>query len=297
MINILVLNWNSSRDVESLILSIIKSTYKSYRLILIDNNSQADEITKLTQIYEEYKGHIKISILLNNKNYGYAEGNNKGYQFVCKNNFDGDIMIVNPDIKILPNTINEMHKLLINDVGAVMVRTKDINSTILYDYLRLNGLFQKWFITDSGVIETDYIAGSCVLLKREVVDSISLFDKDFFMYWEEVDLSFRIKSAGYKLLSTTNTSVTRRKNSKVRSSNAMRYLSRNSCLIYLKNEQINLMHVCLYLFTLFLKSIYYSCKERDVSFIVNTSLGISSGIKRIVKTKFLNGDISDKYYG
>ena len=55
--------------------------------------------------------------------------------------------------------------------------------------------------------DVDQIIGACMLLKREILDEVGLFDEDFYMFYEEVDLCFRIKEAGYRILFTPEAEI------------------------------------------------------------------------------------------
>jgi GT2 family glycosyltransferase len=172
-----------------------------------------------------------------------------------------------------------MAKLLQNDsVGGVMARTMSSSQIILYDYLRLNGLSQKWLIAENEVIETDYLAGSCLLLKRAVVEEVGLFNEKFFMYWEEVDLSIRMKNAGYKLISTTLTSIFRKENESIRSLNMTYYLVRNSILMSKLHKRISIIDVIIYLFQMLKFCIANTFKNKKLGYLNNFISGITSGI-------------------
>jgi len=282
-INILLLNWNSSLDIDSSIENILNSDYKNFRIILIDNFSKEDDIKNLKDIYEKYRNLCEIHLLLNNENYGYAGGNNRGYDYLVVNNLLGDILVLNPDVNISTNTLFELQNSLNENIGGVMCRTLKADSSVMYDYIKLNGYFQKWLITDENIMETDYLAGSCMFLNREIIDNIGLFDESFFMYWEEVDLSFRIKNEGYKLISTTKTSITRADNPIERSSNAIYFTIRNSLKIYKKHNLFKLHSLMLYIFYSLLSSVKYSLIYKNSIFIKKYFLGINHGAKFIFK--------------
>lgn len=287
MINILLLNWNSSDDVKICIEKIIVSNYNEYRLILIDNNSNEIDRDKLTLFVNEIKSKFKneVYLILNSENFGYAGGNNKGYEYIKNKNLDGDILVINPDILISENTLCQLKKVLDSDdkIGAVMCRTLNYDQEIIYDYISMNGLNQKWLKTNNETIETDYLAGSCMLLKREVIDEIGLFNNEFFMYWEEVDLSFRIKKFGYKLLSSTNTFIIRKENDKSRSYNMHYYMIRNLFLIKKLHSNVTLYDVYILLLKMFKSSLVSSYKFRDLKYILIFFKGIASGIKSSTK--------------
>ena len=277
MINILILNWNSSNDVNNLLHSLEKSIYKNFRIILIHNASE-DELA-IRSIYVEYKEKFKIDLIINEENYGYAGGNNRGYEFLIKNNYDGDILILNPDVIVRPNTINELISAKTEGVGAVMIRTFDEGGNHIYDALSLSNFNQKLVKTNDAICDTDYSAGSCFLLDRNVIDEIGLFDEYYFMYWEEVDLSIRMKQAGYKLVSTTLSCVIRKSNPVYRSPNAIFYSVRNSFYIKRKYNKLFNNHF-LYLLNIFLYSIKSSFLVAGFHPIIAFVKGVISGCVR-----------------
>jgi len=280
MINIFILNWNSSESVLELIKSISNSTYKLFRIILIDNNSEISDRSKIIEIYEDYRSIFDIHLILNKENYGYAKGNNEGYEYLVLNNLDGDLVILNADMQISKNTFQIMLNSLQDDIGGVMARTKSIdNAKILYDYIKLKGFMQKYETSNDKICQTDYLAGSCMLLKRILIDEIGLFDESFFMYWEDVELSFRIKGNGYKIVSTTETSIYRSENDPIRTANAIYFSSKNAFTLFKKYSYFNLFDLIYYQFRLFLSCLKIAVKEKKIRVIRYLYLGVLSGIK------------------
>jgi len=237
MINIFILNWISVESVNNCLNSILASDYKIYRVILINNFSTESDLFELRKVYSQYKEKIEIYLVENDLNLGYAGGNNSGLNFLLRNNFSGDILIVNPDVIISENTISEMNKALIEGIGIVTVRTMDTQGKVLFDAIKLKGFLQKNIITDKKNIYTDYAQGSCLLIKRDIINRIGLFDERFFLYWEEVDFSLRVIAQGEKLLSITTTHIIKKDNSLSRQPIVFYYSVRNASLI--KNNHPN----------------------------------------------------------
>ncbi len=248
MINILLLNWKSSELVRKNLNRLVQSEYRNIRVILINNYSTQTDLINLREIHSFYSQKLEIYLVENNSNLGYAGGNNSGLNFLLNNNFTGDLLILNPDILISKNTIYEMKSALITDVGIVTVRTMNLSHKILFDAIRLNGFMQSFIITTKESIESDYSQGACLLIKREIINEIGLFDERFFLYWEEVDFSLRVKSLGMKLVAITTTSVVRLKNEVVRQPMAFYYSVRNARLIKSKHpDHFTSMQYLLYI--------------------------------------------------
>jgi GT2 family glycosyltransferase len=278
IINIVILNWNSSKDTLELIQSIFDFTFKEYRIIIVDNNSNIENKNILKQFANE---HNNIFLILNNNNKGYTGGNNIGYNYIVKNKLDGNILILNPDIRIQKDTLFKLNKTMDIDVGIVTCTAYNENGYKLYDYIKLSGLQQQWLETEKLIIETDYAAGSCMLINRNLIDNIGLFDDDFFLYWEEVDLAFRTIENNYKILSITDTYVVRKENSNERSINSIYYLTRNIFLIYYKYSFISKIDISLYLSSEFKKNILLSIKYWDKRYIYTFIQGLINGINKI----------------
>jgi len=262
MINILILNWKSAESIKNCIDAIMLSLEIDFRIVIINNYSTDLDYLKIKKIYSSFLNKIEIHLVANNENLGYAGGNNTGFNFLQSNNLLGDILILNSDIYISENTISEMKKALVTNIGIVTVRTRNSEGKILYDAIRLNGFVSKYIITDKKVIKTDYSQGSCMLINRDVINEIGLFDDRFFLYWEEVDFSLRVKEFGMEIISITATYVTRGKNDEMRLPLAFYYSIRNAKLILSKHKntfsKYSYIFYLLYMFILafkFIKSI------------------------------------------
>ena len=231
IINIFILNWNSSESANDCLKSIVASDDKYFRIILINNFSSKYDLVEIRSIYESFKNKIEIYLVENDTNLGYAGGNNKGLKFLEENNLQGDVLILNPDILVLTNTISEMKKALVDGVGIVTVRTLNADGKILFDAVNFKGFIQSNEIFNQDVISTYYSQGSCMLIKREIINKIGLFDERFFLYWEEIDFSLRVKNLGQKLISITGVQIIKKNNSDSRQPASFYYSVRNAKLI------------------------------------------------------------------
>lgn len=156
----------------------------------------------------------KQTILIENKiNYGFAEGNNIGINFALNYLKSDYILLLNNDTVVdkdfLKYLIDEGEK----DEKIGLLGPKMYN----YDYpnkiwcagSKINWKFARGVHIgineeDNGQydkkIYVDYINGSAILIKKEVIKNIGLLDKQFFLYFEESDLAIRASKRGYKSL-------------------------------------------------------------------------------------------------
>ena len=132
----------------------------------------------------------------------------------------------------------------------------------------------KKLMKNSQYANKMHLGKPAVTEKREVIDNIGLFDEKFFMYWEEVDLSFRIKELNLKLISTTKTHIRRQENSPERNINAVYYYIRN--LFYMQNKY---KHVSNFEFNLYVIK----------SFIFQVIYGVKNGELKVRIKKFFEG--------
>jgi GT2 family glycosyltransferase len=277
MINILILNWNSADDVANLLLSIASADYRKFRVLLI-HNATNDE-AEVRALYDWYQDSFEIHLILNSDNYGYAGGNNKGFDYIQHNHLDGDVLIINPDVVLQQNTLAVLvNAKKMTNAGAVMIRTFNECGKHLYDSVKLDGFKQTYCYSNKPITTTDYAAGSCILLDRNVIDNIGLFDERYFMYWEEVDLSFRIKQQGKAIVSTTESFITRKSNPAGRSANAIYYSTRNSFLLSSKFNVMTNFSLFNYLLLMLINSLLKAVNSRTLTHVKSFFNGIKNGL-------------------
>ena len=163
-------------------------------------------------------GKIKFSnykkqliIIENKKNYGFAKGNNIGMEYALKNLNSDYILLLNNDTVV----DKEFLRILVRE-GEIDPKIGFLGPKMYYydnpdiiwciggkiDWKLARGLHVGINETDIGQyptkIDFDYINGSCLLIKRRVLEEIGLFDEKFFLYFEETDLALRASKKKYK---------------------------------------------------------------------------------------------------
>ena len=200
LVSIIIVNWNGKEYLTDCLNSLQNISYPNYEIILVDNASTDEYVEYVKDNFPE------ILIIKNKKNLGYAEANNKG---VHKANGEY-ILFLNNDTTVKSDFITELVKVMESDPGIGVCQSK----ILLMDnpkrldcvgaYLTLSGFLYHlgWGKLDdyNKVIEVFSSKGACMLSKREVLDKVGLFDEDFFAYFEETDLCWRVWLAGYKIL-------------------------------------------------------------------------------------------------
>ncbi|NSW45095.1 MAG: glycosyltransferase [Bacteroidales bacterium] len=160
-----------------------------------------------------------VKLIENKTNVGFSKANNQAIS-QAKGEY---ILLLNPDTVLEQDTLSKVITFMDNrlDAGGLGVRMIDGKGNFLPESKRglptpkvaffkitgLSKLFPKspffnqyhlGYLDEFSIHEVDVLSGAFMLLRKSVLNSIGLLDETFFMYGEDVDLSFRIKQAGYK---------------------------------------------------------------------------------------------------
>jgi GT2 family glycosyltransferase len=204
VVAIIVLNWNNAADTLVCLESIKSIAYSKTIIIVVDNGSTDDSVSVITAAYPD------IVILQAGENLGYAGGNNLGIRFalsqdasfICLLNNDTIVprdfldslvsaFLGRPDLGIATPLIVEMDNPdCVWSAGAILERHKGLVER-LYSGTAVSTL------RDAEPFQVDVASGSALLIKRDVLVKVGLMDKDFFLYYEEVDWCLRAQAHGY----------------------------------------------------------------------------------------------------
>lgn len=218
-VSIIIVNYNTSVLIKNLLETIEKKTEGiSYEVIVVDNNPTEQFAIDLKDYLD------KIIYLPLKENVGFGRANNEGLKVAKGRN----IFFLNPDTLLINNAIRILSDYLDNNenVGACggNLYDKDINPmhsfvrilpSILWDIDSiLSGLIFKVIFGrnvqhnyTTQPLKVGYVTGADMMVKRSVLDSVGAFDPDFFMYYEETELSYRIKNAGFDIVSIPNAKI------------------------------------------------------------------------------------------
>lgn len=207
-VSIIILNWNGLEDTIECLESLKKVTYPNYEVIVVDNASSGSDVQVLTERYEDY-----IHIIQNDRNYGFAEGNNISMRYALAD-FNSDyFLLLNNDTVVAPDFLGELVKVALADTRIGIVGPKiyyyDEPTKIWFAGGRINrwtgkprhlGIGQEDQGQFEDVLDVDFITGCCMLISREVLLSVGLLDKDFFFGNEDYDICIRAMNRGFRIL-------------------------------------------------------------------------------------------------
>ncbi|MBT9148582.1 MAG: Poly-beta-1,6-N-acetyl-D-glucosamine synthase [Syntrophomonadaceae bacterium] len=212
-VSIIILNWNGLEDTIECLESLKKITYPNYEVIVVDNGSEGNDVAVLREGFGDF-----IHIIGNDRNYGFAEGNNRGMRYCLENSNPDYILLLNNDTVVDPPFLDELVKVAESDnkIGSVQSKLIRKDSPEIIDSLGQeifsNGIMRDIYFgkVDDGSILISEIFGACAaaaLYKVKALNKTGLFDTDFFLLLEDVDLSWRIRLAGYKSLLAQESTV------------------------------------------------------------------------------------------
>lgn len=204
---IVIVNFNGYNDTLECINSIIKNCTLQKEIIVVDNNSNENDISNLNK----YKDKYKYTLLLNDKNEGFAKANNKGIKYALSKGYKS-ILLLNNDTIITKHSLEKMIEILWsnNNIGITSCSTLyyDNKNLIWFDGGEINwGKFlsnhenmKKRYVKTKEISEVGFISGCCMMVKVDVFQKVGLLPTEYFMYFEDVDFCVSVIEAGYKML-------------------------------------------------------------------------------------------------
>jgi GT2 family glycosyltransferase len=172
-------------------------------IIVVDNNSLDDSCAMVKQLFP------KVKLIANNDNSGFSTGNNIGVARA-----KGDYLcILNPDTVVAEDTFTKLITFadskenlgivgcqLIDGKGNFLPESKRNIPSPKVALKKLLGKAENYYANNLQINETgkvEILVGAFMFLKKDVYETVGGFDEDYFMYGEDIDLSYKILKAGY----------------------------------------------------------------------------------------------------
>jgi len=220
-LSVIIVNYNVKYFLEQAVLSALKACEKiSAEIIIIDNHSVDGSVEFMQQKFvNQPVQKTSVQIIANTKNTGFSVANNQGIA-IAKGEY---ILLLNPDTVVEEDTFEKCIVFMNShpEAGALGVKMIDGKGNFLpeskrafpnpevafYKAFGLANLFPKskifgkyhlGYLDENETNEVDVLAGAFMLIRKSVLDKTGWLDEDFFMYGEDIDLSYRIVKAGYK---------------------------------------------------------------------------------------------------
>ena len=192
-------------------LTIIIVTYKTEKRILYNCIKSIDANIKIIVVEnsnnEEFKSQVlkdfeNVDVILSNTNLGYGGGNNLGLKYV-KTNF---VMISNPDTVYDKNFFKNLSVYLNSNIKFSIIGASYNDENYLpygsFDS-KLNKYLKKIDYDDNNLKEVDWVVGCTMILNLKEINFEKVFDDSFFLFYDETDLCFRVKSKNGKIYNSS----------------------------------------------------------------------------------------------
>lgn len=208
-----------TRDAKDLLTEALRSIYSStqsvsFEIIVIDNASRDGTCEQLQSEFPN------VRIILNEANLGFGRATNQGIRI----SIGRYVLLLNNDTLVLPEAFDRLIEFMdahpeagictpkvLNRDGTLQKQCRRSFATPWDLFCYFSGLskvfphsrlFARYLVTyqDENAIHTvDAVSGSCMLIRRQVIDQIGLLDERFFAYQEDADYCFRAHKAGWEI--------------------------------------------------------------------------------------------------
>jgi len=251
IVSIIIVNWKGWRDTLECLESLHQIEYPTYHVIVVDNGSGDESVSQirdyckgtttvespffqyspdnkpiqlleypisggkeLPDTWEKYEENVPertLTLIINEQNTGFAEGNNIGIRFARRVQKPDYILLLNNDVVVDRTFLTELVSVgeenkSIGFIGPKIYHYSDRN-TLQYtgggtiNFRKGAAMAVGWGEEDIGQFDSDsdidYIAGVCILCRKSVLETVGLMSPDYFLYWEETDWCQRGKLAGF----------------------------------------------------------------------------------------------------
>ncbi len=203
-VSIIILNWNSYEVTLDCLLSLQKSDYSNFEIVLVDNGSVDGSPEKLLENAPE------IRMMRNAANLGFAGGCNMGMRDALRRGTDY-VLLLNNDTIVAPDFLTRLVNVTESDekIGAASPKVLFFDHPDRLNYAggehRPWRLFPKVFglrQLDDGkydnICEVSFLTGCAFLIKAEVIRKIGVLEEIYFHFYEDIEWSLRVLKAGYK---------------------------------------------------------------------------------------------------
>lgn len=222
MIDIIIVNWNAGLQLAEVISSISKYHYNLVSSVIIVDNASVDD--SLVQVKALSNLPFIIRIIENNRNRGFGAACNQGAK-LCDSNY---LLFLNPDTKLFANSLSTPFSYMQNienaDVGICGIQlidetghvsrtcarfptlgifiTQALGLSKLSSFKALGQHMGEWDHNTNR--EVDQVIGAFFFIKHLTFKALNGFDERYFVYFEEVDVSYRAKLAGWRSVYLAN---------------------------------------------------------------------------------------------
>jgi len=201
---IIIPNWNLKDDTIICVRSVLAGSYAQQRVVVVDNGSSDGSVEALSEHFGE-----AIDLIVSCENIGFAAAVNLGIRYALSQGADW-VLILNNDTTVAPDMLEQLMAVATSrpDIGI-------LGPAIFYynqpdRVWHLGDRHPSWspipfrisaniLQTEKGILPVNYVTGCGMLIRREVFQTIGMFDEGYFMYYEDADFCRRAEQAGFSI--------------------------------------------------------------------------------------------------
>jgi GT2 family glycosyltransferase len=213
-IAVVICNWNKKHDLLRCIQSVLESDFQDFDIVVVDNASTDDSVDVIKEVYSS-----EVTLLSNCENLGGAGGFNAGINWALNRGYKY-VHLLDNDVIVDKQAIRESFQFMENngDVGAVgsklysyyePYRLQELGAEIDWENFYITPLY-KGYLDSSKIpliVECDYVPACSVMIRVKAIEKIGLMDEDCFIYWDDIEWFYRMKQAGYRVVSYSKSKV------------------------------------------------------------------------------------------
>ena len=213
-LSVIILNYNVRHFLE-LCLKSVEAALSNLdaEIIVVDNQSSDDSCEMIKTQFP------KVKLIENTENYGFSKGNNIGVaaaqgEYVCILN--PDTVVAEDTFEILLQFSDDNPKIggvgcrLIDGNGDFLPESKRYVPTPLVAIKKMFGFTDSYYVKDldqTDIGNVPVLVGAFILLRKSIYQEVKGFDEDYFMYGDDIDLSYKILKAGYENVYNGQTTI------------------------------------------------------------------------------------------
>lgn len=294
-ISIIIVNYNVEYFLDQCLDSVVKAIKNiEAEVIIVDNNSVDGSLQMLQEKYPQFK------LIANKFNGGFSKANNQAIK-EAKGKY---VLLLNPDTVVEEDTFSKTIEFMdntpssgglgvrmINGKGEFLPESKRGLPTPMVAFYKIFGLsslfprskrFGQYHLGHLSEFETnkiDVLSGAYMMMRKETLDKVGLLDEDFFMYGEDIDLSYRITQGGYDNYYYPETTI-------------IHYKGEST-----KKSSVNYVFVFYRAMIIFAKKHFSGNNAKLYSFLINLAIYLRASfaiLVRVIKQLFL--PVIDLFY-
>ncbi len=287
-LSVIIVNYNVCYFLEQALKSVLKSAEGlDVEIIVVDNNSVDGSVQMMKEKFPD------IKLIASDENLGFSKANNLAMR-QAKGEY---ILLLNPDTVIEEQTLSKCCEFMDDhkDAGGLGVKMVDGKGHFLPEskrglptpwiaFYKIFGLarffpkskkFGKYhlgYLDKNKTHEIEVLSGAFMMMRKSVLDEIGLLDEDYFMYGEDIDLSYRIVKAGYKNYYYPETTI-------------IHYKGEST-----KRTSINYVFIFYKAMIIFAKKHFAGKSAKTFAFLINIAIYAKAGFeiaKRLIKKAVL----------